>query len=659
MTLRNRLLWLFTPLLALTLAIIYGLSESLLLSRFDRQDQQSLLAEAEQLHLHLDSELRRHQNMLRSYAWWDGSYEFAQNPTPNFVRQHLEMDVLINLAFDFMLYFDNQDQLIGELWAPPDPEALPSLDSTQPPSSERLHSAIILRAMRLGALEHDGDPQHTLAQLAVVQGVPLLLVSSPISNSRGTAPPVGTILAGHILDKMRLAQLQERVQGNLRLLESSPKAVSWSYLEPRQPELGISVQISPRNLLSEELQQIDLLFRNSNGEPELHVQIDKQRLSYLEGETTIHFFLAAALLVGVSAMLLIYLGLERWILRRVQRLNEEIATIGIDGQLPRMSDLGDDELGRLASELNRMLERLEQSEERDRLILDTIEDGYFEIDRQGVLRTANRALGRLFGLLPEQMIGRSYKEVLSAEDAERARKMFLQVDREAGASTFSAPFKRDDGSVGYFETRLSSIEDAHGRFAGYRGILRDISEQVSYQNRLLEMAYRDALTDLGNRKAFLEHLQKDMELAQREHSELALLYLDLDRFKEVNDRFGHDIGDALLVAIAARLRATLRDPNRLYRLGGDEFTLLVPDASREAAKTLAERLLATLDEPFMLAGQTVDFVTPSIGIALFPNDANDAENLIKAADSAMYQAKLQRNRACFYQPVLFPESQSR
>src|SRR5690606_26579689 len=135
--------------------------------------------------------------------------------------------------------------------------------------------------------------------------------------------------------------------------------------------------------------------------------------------------------------------------------------------------------------------------------------------------TANRALGRLFGLLPEQMIGRSYKEVLSAEDAERARRMFLQVDRDAGASTFSAPFKREDGSPGHFEARLSFLKDAQGRFAGYRGILRDISEQVSYQNRLLNMAYRDALTDLGNRKAFLEHLQSCLEHAQRKRNELA------------------------------------------------------------------------------------------------------------------------------------------
>jgi diguanylate cyclase (GGDEF)-like protein len=166
------------------------------------------------------------------------------------------------------------------------------------------------------------------------------------------------------------------------------------------------------------------------------------------------------------------------------------------------------------------------------------------------------------------------------------------------------------------------------------------------------MAYRDPLTSLGNRKAFNEQLRTALEQAQRQDAPLALLFIDLDRFKEVNDRFGHDLGDALLIAIAERLRGALRQPDHFYRLGGDEFTLLLSGEDAGNAMALAERLLRVLEPAFELNGQRIDFVTPSIGIALYPEHASQPEALIKAADSAMYQAKQQRNQVYLYRAPL-------
>lgn len=122
--------------------------------------------------------------------------------------------------------------------------------------------------------------------------------------------------------------------------------------------------------------------------------------------------------------------------------------------------------------------------------------------------------------------------------------------------------------------------------------------------------------------------------------------MDLDRFKEVNDRYGHATGDALLVAIAERMRASLRQPELLYRLGGDEFTLVLPEADEETALRIAQRLQASLAQPYGLSGQRIDFVLPSIGIALFPLHATSPEALVDAADEAMYQAKLDKLGLC-------------
>ena len=650
MTLRKRLFWLFTPLLALTLLCIYALSEHILLSRFDRQDQQTLVSEAKQLHLYLDTETKRHLNMLRSYAWWDDSYDFAQQPNDDFIRQQLQSDVLINLAFDFMVYYDERGTIVGEFWSLPDLLDMLPVGDQRPRSQASLRQAILLRSERLGALENRYNPQHALSQLVVVQGIPTLLLSSPISNSQGTARPVGTIVAGHILDGQRLEQLQMRSQGNLRLLPPSKRAVNWQYLPSETSNPSGGVQLSSRHILASGLQQVELMYRNALGEAELRMEISLPRLLYQEGYNAIRFFLGAALLVACSAILLLYLGLDRWILRRVQRMHQEISAIGHDHLPARLSDQGHDELSELARELNLMLDRLQQSEGRDRAILDSIQDGYFEIDTRGRILQVNAALGGLLAYPDAQLIGALFEELLGAEQVERARQLFaqaLQAD-DNGTSIFAAPFKRGDGRQAYCEIRFSPIQDLQGRLTGYHGILRDISDQMAYQNQLLEMAYRDTLTDLGNRKAFAEQLNSALDQAQRQQTHLALMYIDLDRFKEVNDRYGHDVGDALLIALADRMRNTLRHPDRLYRLGGDEFTLLMPNTSVEAAEKLAERLLSALSAPFIINHLSIGFVTPSIGIALYPEHAQTAETLIKAADSAMYQAKLQRNCAYLY-----------
>lgn len=670
MTLRKRLLWLFAPLLALTLLSVNLLSERILLSRFDRQDQQTLTSEAGQLHLYLETESTRQLNMLRSYAWWDDSYDFVQQPNDAFIRQQLQSDVLVNLTFDFMVYFDENQQIVGEFWNPPDLQEMLPVGDERPRDQAHLRQAILLRSQRLGALDHQGDPLHALAQLVVVQGIPTLLLSSPISNNQGTARPVGVIVAGHILDSRSLEQLQKRTQGTLRLLPPDNRAVDWPYLPADFSPRSGGAQLSPRYVLDDGQQQVELMYRNNLGEPELRMQINLPRMLYQEGRNAIQFFLATALLVAFCAIVLLYLGLDRWILRRVQRMHREISAIGHD-QLPgRLSDLGRDELGELASELNQMLERLQQSEGRDRAILDSIQDGYFEIDSRGKLLKVNAALGRLLAYPCEQLIGLSFEKLLGAEQVERARQLFAQILRteDKGTSIFAAPFQRGDGSQTYCEIRFSLIHDQQDQLIGYHGILRDVSEQMAYQSQLLDLAYRDALTNLGNRKAFGEQLSNALEQAERQGTTLALMYLDLDRFKEVNDRFGHDIGDALLVAIGERMRHTLRQPDHLYRLGGDEFTLLMPDSDGDSAKVLANRLLGTLSQPFEFNGKLIDFVTPSIGIALYPAHASTAAELIKAADQAMYQAKQVRNSICLYDPSsaglhsspqLSPDSQSR
>ncbi len=648
MPLRTRLLWLFLPLLAASLGGIWLLSESILLSRFDREDQQRLQEGATVLHNRLDFELKRHLDIVRTYAWRDASYDFIQRPNETFEQENLDHEMLDDLGFDFVLFLDDRGHLQLKQWSPPAPDQR-VLFGAPSASDQALLEALQQRAIRLGALDFRGRTDHSLSELLLVDNLPTLLVSVPISNNQGSAPAKGAILAGYFLDRERLANLREQMQADLQPMPNIATDSTWKPLRSRSGSTHNQALLSPRRFIGEHVQQVSVQYLSSSGEPQLRFDITKKRLLYIQGEKAINFFLGASLLVALGAFLVGYLALELWVLRRVQRLNREVAEVGRNAHSIRLSDFGNDELGQLAGEMNQMLERLEHSEARDRAILQSMRDDYFEMDVDGVILTVNPALCQLLGQTRETLIGHPYYELLGEDDLARARQPFQRAMQSGAGKTFAIPLQRADGSLGYFEATVSLIHDLQGELRGYRGIVRDVSDQIAYQQQLLEMAYRDPLTGLGNRKAFDEQLGQALLRAGSGGSELALLYLDLDRFKEVNDRFGHDIGDALLRTVAERVRSTLRQPDKAYRLGGDEFAVLLEDSQENNPQRLAERLLAALVQPIALNGERIDFVTPSIGIALYPRHAGDAEGLVRAADSAMYEAKRQRNHYCLYQ----------
>ncbi|MEO4047740.1 diguanylate cyclase [Pseudomonas sp. CAU 1711] len=641
MTLRKRLLWLFAPLLLLSLGFAYLLSQSLILSRFDLQDAKQLEAEAERLRALLDTDLKRHLDLLATHAHWDDSYAFMQGNYPDFPQRSLEPEILRQLNFDFMVYLDPQGRVRAEQWLPPDLPDLLVLSQDRPASHAALRASILNLARRLRI----GPDEAPSGQLVTAQGVPLMLAMGNISDNQGNLPSAGTLVAGHFLDSERAERLQAKLDATLRLLPHAREPARGRELPGQEPGSANRIEISPRRLLDDELQQVLLLFRNGLGEPELALELTRDRRLYHEGHKAIAIFLLQAGAIGALSWLLIFLGLEFAILRRVSRMHREIADIGPSSSGWRLSDRGGDELGRLATGINRMLERLDRSEERDREILDAIQDGYFELDPEGRIVAVNRALCEMLGYRPEQLLSRSYETLLEADDLARARARFGQTRSRSGNTSFAAPLRRHDGSQGHYETRVSPILGGQGEFAGYRGILRDIGAQVAYQNQLLDMAYRDPLTGLGNRKAFTEQLRQAL---QQDDGPLALLFLDLDHFKEVNDRFGHDVGDALLRHIAERLRSAVRQPDLVYRLGGDEFTLILPRGDETTSLKLAERLLSVLGSAIGVGSLSIDFVTPSIGIALYPRHASSVEGLTRAADAAMYEAKRERNRACLY-----------
>jgi diguanylate cyclase (GGDEF)-like protein/PAS domain S-box-containing protein len=213
---------------------------------------------------------------------------------------------------------------------------------------------------------------------------------------------------------------------------------------------------------------------------------------------------------------------------------------------------------------------------------------------------------------------------------------------------------RPDGRIVWIRDRAFAQRDEEGRVIWEQGILFDVTELKDAEARIAHMAFHDGLTGLANRQLFEETLELALERARRDRSVVAVLFLDLDDFKRVNDSFGHHAGDLLLIEVAQRLRDSTRGTDLVARQGGDEFLILLADLETSGATTtlttLAGRIQHALAEPFRLYG--VDLApSASIGISQFPNDAYDAETLLKNADIVMYRAKREGpGRHMFFTP---------
>jgi diguanylate cyclase (GGDEF)-like protein/PAS domain S-box-containing protein len=245
----------------------------------------------------------------------------------------------------------------------------------------------------------------------------------------------------------------------------------------------------------------------------------------------------------------------------------------------------------------------------------------------------------------------SYLERVHPQDRELVARATGEAVRKESPYSFDARVLLPDGAVRFVHEQAEVVFDDDGAPLRLAGTTQDITERKQIEEQISFLAYYDGLTRLPNRVLFMERLNQALSTAQRQGNTLALLFLDLDRFKRINDTLGHTVGDRLLQAVSERLKKCLRstdtiargDPlassDTVARLGGDEFILTINDIARgEDAAKIARRIMEALNEPFKLEEQEV-FVTGSIGISLFPHDGKDADTLLKNADSAMYHAK--------------------
>jgi len=307
--------------------------------------------------------------------------------------------------------------------------------------------------------------------------------------------------------------------------------------------------------------------------------------------------------------------------------------------------------------------QLSESERLHRYIVNTSPDIIYILDQDGYFTFINERIESLLGFSKEEIVGKHYSFLVHHDDLEQAKYVFNE--RRIGtraAKNIELRLKcKDDDSTRHFHNRTLPIElsamgmyvgkgESKNNYTGTYGVARDVTERKLAEETINFQAYHDLLTKLPNRALLRDRLSLAINQAKRNDETIAVMFLDLDRFKNINDSLGHMIGDELLQQVSMRLKDCIRSGDTLARFGGDEFTLMLPELTnaREDASALAEKITNTLKQPFIIEGHEL-YVSVSIGIALYPQDGTHMDSLIKHADVAMYHVKGQgKNGYQFY-----------
>jgi diguanylate cyclase (GGDEF)-like protein/PAS domain S-box-containing protein len=304
-------------------------------------------------------------------------------------------------------------------------------------------------------------------------------------------------------------------------------------------------------------------------------------------------------------------------------------------------------------ELRRAQEELEASRSRYADLYDFAPVGYFTFDKKGLIVEVNLTGSGLLGVDRQHLINKPFSAFIIKDDADIFREHLKEAQKRETRLINEIKLRRKNGSVLFVQLQSVAAEDPEGSRILCRTAVIDVSERKQMEDEIRHQANHDTLTNLPNRRLLMEILTIELEKARRARKRLAMLILDLDRFKYINDTLGHDAGDTLLKEVAGRIQKRLRASDTLSRTGGDEFNLLLTEIPRaNDIINIAQKVVGSFSRPFVI-NEHEFVISTSIGISIYPEDGESREALFKNADIAMYHAKEQGgNSFQFYDPPM-------
>jgi diguanylate cyclase (GGDEF)-like protein/PAS domain S-box-containing protein len=270
---------------------------------------------------------------------------------------------------------------------------------------------------------------------------------------------------------------------------------------------------------------------------------------------------------------------------------------------------------------------------------DYLFDAVVVTDLQGIITDWNNGSEKLYGYSKEEAIGQPVNILHLPEDIDHITADVLSAVEKFGKWTGEVKMLHKDGHIGWIESMCVPIYDENNQVVGALGINRDISDRVNEAKRLEHLAYYDYLTQIPNRYLLFNRLEHLILQSERSKSIFALLYIDLDKFKVINDTKGHTFGDKVLREVADRLKKSIRNSDTVARIGGDEFIVLLENISnKDDVPIMVETLINSLNSPIDISGEKLE-ISCSVGVSIYPDEGTTADALIAVADKAMYNVK--------------------
>jgi diguanylate cyclase (GGDEF)-like protein/PAS domain S-box-containing protein len=600
-----------------------------------------------------DSERAQHAIQERADAlgrnaidWsaWDNSYQFAHDRNQAYIDDNLPLDTMDNLRLNLFAVYDPSGRPIYICGYD-----LVNEKRVDIQGADRL--LVSNPALNLAG----GGSQSNSGVVKLPDGKLLLVGAGPVLPTARNSKAAGTLVMGRLLDSEEASS----IAGSMQLDLAVPAGVGG----PGPPtEVGVRVS---RGAI-----QVTSPLRDLSGVPVGAVEVRANRNAFNESLQSVVLLCLSMALTVLVTVLVIHRGLRRIVIDRVGKLDAFVERVRLRGHPEPVNDDTDDELGTLSVNVAEMVSALEfshrevelraaeldealcdarsqmerreaaedarrASEARYRLLIDNMNDAVFLLSADGVIEFASPSVEPLLGHEPTSLVGRKIQSVLGQDSgvvlARRIERGIAGTGIQIGVQALTranqlldaefilAPFDGDSGEV--------------------QGILRDITDRKRHENELIHVASHDFLTGLCNRRHFEEELYRELAQSKRRGRNGAVLWLDLDNFKDINDTLGHRAGDEMLIEVASRLAFAVRAESLLARLGGDEFAVLLPGADRAEAIDAAARLIKEVNEIVLHFDGKLARASTSIGVVLYPEHGQEVEELLSRADVAMYGAK--------------------
>ena len=585
--------------------------------------------------------------IVSDWAAWDELAVFVSNPQVESAQQFLGKNPSVSLE-----RLQVNGLLITDLQA--NPLVASGFDFQIDQSWQPVEWAQRQIASAQNAFSNNADA-HFSGFLKAPSDQLLQVAAYPILDASGDGPSHGVLAMMRLVDDKFLQSLEASTQLDLhlRVLGTQPSAELTSVLgDALKDSRGILVrQVEAGNV------QGYLVLKNLSAEPIAVIELVGGSFFLKQGLEAFKLFLVLTLLAMLVLLLIISLSQSR-VLSRLLQVTSRVDKISRSHDLSLRIELpqGNDEIVDLADSVNRFLDtrremalELGASEERFLQLTNTAPVFIWMTNMEGDFTWFNDEMLRFVGQERDGFEIFQVGQLIASQDSDLYEKVVERARESQKGFQLELRICRHDGEHRWILLRASPMFSQDNQMIGYAGIGVDISERKQMEAKVEFMAHYDALTELPNRTQLTERLSRAIFDAHFTGTLVAVLFIDLDRFKNINDTLGHQVGDWLLQAVSQRLQHNLRSGDMVARLGGDEFVLVLSGLqSQENMLPLVIKIQQTLSQPYFLSGHQLQ-VTPSIGISMYPKDSLSIHDLLRHADTAMYSVKTSgRNGYSFY-----------